>query len=87
MLSNPIPDCGARFPTVSPERTVGRSDRRTFDDLCTEEPMKELCSPVHTIRPRLVGRETGLFEQGEVVCRVKEREREAGLIFAAVFGM
>jgi len=24
---------------------------------------------------RLVGREDGLFEQGKVVCRVKERER------------
>jgi len=27
------------------------------------------------MRQRLVGRETGLFEQGKAVCRVRERER------------
>ena len=37
--------------------------------------MIELCLLVDAMRPRLVGREAGLFEHREVVFRVKKRER------------
>ena len=74
-LSNPTSDFGARFAIVAPERIVGRSDRRAFFDLDAEVPVVELCLPVDAMGERLVGGETGLFEQGKAVCRVRERER------------
>jgi len=64
-LSNPIPDCGSRIAVVSLERTVGRSDRRAFVDLCAEEPVIELLLPVDAMGLRFLGEKLG--------CSNKER--------------
>jgi len=44
-------------------------------------PVVELLLPVDAMGQRLVGREAGLFEQEKAICRVKERKREARLIY------
>jgi len=57
-LSNPIPESGARFAVVVPERASGRSNRRAFFDLCIEVPVVELRLPADAMGERLVGRES-----------------------------
>ena len=74
-LSNPIPEFGARFAIIAPERTACRSDRRAFFDPCVEISVVELRFPADAMGEGLVGREARLFEQ-EKGCLQSDRERK-----------